>query len=247
MGMKPQINMWPQWLGLKLANGVIANSRAGLDAWGISENKGNVIYNGFDPDRLSLCNGKKFHWADLPIIVVMTGIMEKRKDYVTFLEAARQMYENGERNWRFVAIGNGPDRAKLMADASDLIDVGQVEFPEPGLEVLPLVNQAHIGVLMSHATYHAEGCSNSIMEYMACGLPVVCNNMGGNSELVVDGETGYIIPADDAVALADRLLYLRNNPQVAGRLGKAGKQRLLSQFTVDKMVHATLRIYEEAL
>jgi glycosyltransferase involved in cell wall biosynthesis len=245
-GMLPERNRLTQYIGMAWADRVIANNQAGLSVWGISSTKGRIVYNGFDPDRLPLCYPDE-HRSNSPIRVVMTGRMVREKDYLTFLNAARWLINKDEQAWKFVAIGSGPDRAELMASVRDLIDAGLVEFPESGLEVLPLVNQCHIGVLMSHPTHHAEGCANSILEYMACGLPVVCVNTGGNSELVAEGETGYLISPGDPLALVDRLLRLGTIPKDAERLGQAGRQRLLAHFSVETMIQATLRVYAEVL
>ncbi len=84
-------------------------------------------------------------------------------------------------------------------------------FIDPGLEVLPLVRTADIGVLMSNEDLHREGCSNAIMEYMSCALPVVCSAGGGNPELVLEGETGYLVSSGDSAALADALALHRRS------------------------------------
>lgn len=250
MGDRPPRRLFVQWLGMRCADRIITNSQAGLDAWGIHSSKGRVVYNGFDPERLSLC-GKALQMKASPTEVIMTGSMERgvsrRKDYATFFEALRYLLKQDQNEWRFIALGDGPDRQSLLAGASDLVNAGMLKFPEPIMEVLPYVTEAYIGVLMSHPVYHAEGCSNSIMEYMACGLPVICNDTGGNRELVVDGETGFLIPAGDSQALAEKLIYLRNNPREAERFGQAGRRRLLAHFSVETMIEKTIQIYEEVL
>jgi glycosyltransferase involved in cell wall biosynthesis len=175
----------------------------------------------------------------------MVGRMQSEKDYGTYFDAIRLIAKN-ESNCRFIALGQGDQRESLLKQAGSLVESGVLIFPEPSLEVLPYLKKAHVGVLMTAKGIH-EGISNAIMEYMACGLAVICSEGGGNSELVLNNETGYLIPVGDAVALADRLLHLRNDPQALERLGQAGRQRLLDNFSVGKMVQATLQIYEEIL
>ena len=121
---------------------------------------------------------------------------------------------------------------------------GVVEFVAPGLEVIPVVARADAGVLMTNDAVHAEGCSNSIMEYMACGLPVVCADSGGNRELVTDGVTGFLVASGDAPALARRLAELRASGRAAA-MGAAGRERLLRDFTVARMVSAYTSLYDE--
>jgi len=197
-----------------LADRVIANSRAGLNAWGVTPDKGRVAHNGFDPERLPLekCSERT---ADT-FTAVMAARMSPVKDFHLFIQAARLLTVDGRRNdWRFLALGSGFAKASLIADARDLIERGTVSFMDAGLEVFPYLRNANAGILMTNPTLLEEGCSNSILEYMAGGLPVVCSDSGGNKEVVVNGETGFIIPPLNAEALAERLAWLRQNRDVA--------------------------------
>jgi glycosyltransferase involved in cell wall biosynthesis len=244
-GMVPLRRGLANRLSMHWAERVIANSRAGLRAYRLTPARGRVVYNGFDPARLPLCAAASPDPAG-PFTAVMTGRMVPEKDYRTFLAAARELSRTGGA-WRFLAVGDGPDRPLLLRDAGDLASRGVVAFPRPGLEVLTVVREAHAGVLMTDPARHAEGCSNAIMEYMACGLPVVCADSGGNRELVRDGETGFVIPPADTTALAGRLRWLADHPAQARRMGERGRARLLHDFTVDAMVAGTVAVYEELL
>lgn len=235
------------WLwSLGWAQCVIANSRAGLEAFGISPARGRVVYNGLDAERLSICV-RTPREPTAPFTAIMVGRMHPMKDYASFVEAARLAAQSDRKTWRFVAMGSGPQRAMLSEQTQDLAEQGIFLMPEPSLEVLPHVCGADIGVLMTSPGSHAEGCSNAIMEYMACGLPVVCSDSGGNRELVLDGQTGFVIPPGDVKALVDRLFWLRHNPEEATRMGNAGRRRLREEFTVDRLVTDTLAVYADAL
>lgn len=234
---------------MRLADVVVANSRAGLEAWGIRPPKGRVVYNAFDPDRLAVLDdaGATAPAAGdrLPFTVVMTGRLHPHKDFRTLLAAARLVTEgSAPGDWRFLVVGDGPDAAALRHEAAALVDAGAVDFIAPGIEVLPVVAGADVGVLLTDAAVHAEGCSNSIMEYMACGLPVVASDSGGNRELVTDGVTGYLVPSGDAAALARRLVGLREQSRRAA-MGAAGRARLASDFTLAAMVGAYVSVYDE--
>ena len=243
---------------MRFADVVVANSRAGLDAWGVRSPKGRVVYNAFDPARLegiAACNlaedagpaveGPGGSPAGRPFTVVMTGRLHAHKDFRTFLTAARLTATGSPAgSWRFLVVGDGEEREALRAEAGDLVAAGVVDFAAPGLEVLPLVADADAGVLLTNDAVHAEGCSNSIMEYMACGLPVVANDSGGNRELVEDGVSGYLVASGDAAAVARRLEELRAAPgRVA--MGAAGRERLLREFTLSAMVGSYVHIYDE--
>ena len=239
----PSRGIATRW-GMKWAVRVIANSQAGLAAWRIGSERGRVVHNGFDAERLALCTRRNVGTGGA-FTVVMTGRMHRHKDYCTFFVAARKVIESTGQNWRFLAVGKGPDRSALMKESQDLVHSGVVSFPEPRIEVLGIVREAHVGVLMSHPVLAAEGCSNSIMEYMACGLPVVCSDGGGNREIVTDGETGFVIPPADPSALAEKLLWLRSHPEDAERMGNAGRDRITREFAVGNMISQTISVYEE--
>lgn len=232
-------------LGLAGATLIVANTRAGLQAWGVNSAKGRVVHNGFDASRLTTVKERADRSGD-EFTVVMTGRMAPEKDYDLVVDVARRL-SGRSAGWRFVLIGDGPDRPRLLRSARDLVDVGVVEFPEPGLEVLDHVRDADVGVLMSTPSLHLEGISNSIMEYMALGLPVVCGEGGGNPELVLDGVTGVIVPPRNPVVLAERLAYLRDRQEERRAMGAAGRARVLSDFSVGAMVDAMLGVYEEAI
>jgi glycosyltransferase involved in cell wall biosynthesis len=243
---------------MALADVVVANSQAGLDAWGVRRPKGRVVYNAFDPARLELTHAagrpeepaaddarEPDASAGRPFTVVMTGRLHVHKDFGTLLAAARLLAASAPAGaWRFLLVGDGKEGGTLRAEAEDLVRAGVVDFVAPGLEVLPLVASADAGVLLTNDAVHAEGCSNSIMEYMACGLPVVANDSGGNRELVEDGVTGYLVASGDAPGVAGRLEELRVSARRSA-MGAAGRERLLRDFTLTTMVDQYARIYDE--
>ena len=98
---------------------------------------------------------------------------------------------------------------------------------------------------MTDPEVRAKGCSNAIMEYMACGLPVICSDTGGSAELVRDGREGYVIAPYDASALAGNLLELGAHPEIGMSMGTNGRRRIQQEFTIDRMVKAYVRAYEE--
>ena len=276
---------------------VVANSWAGLDAWGVGTARGRVVYNGFDPERLALCaprepddttrrarcrraggrraprtagglrrgggEGRRSHGGDDRPHDAAQGF---RHADPRGAAAGRRRRRRGGRicrrvpaaatggaaragasPWRFVLLGDGPERPRLEELAGDLVGRGVVAFVDPGLEVLPFLRDADVGVLMSAEQLHREGCSNAIMEYMASGLPVVCSRGGGNPELVADGATGYLVTAGDARGLAARLAGLAADPAGRARMGAAGRSRLLEEFNVERMIARLVRVYDEVV
>ena len=158
--------------------------------------KGRVVYNAFDPARRALLDGVATARRSPP---ARQGGLHgghdrpagaRRRTSATFLAAARLVAdEDGPAGtWRFLLVGDGPGgRGAAPRGRRTSSRAGVVEFVAPGLEVCRWCAQPTSGVLLTNDGVHAEGCSNSIMEYMACGLPVVANDSGGNRELVEDG------------------------------------------------------------
>jgi len=237
----PRRGLANRW-SMKWAALVVANSQAGFRAWGIPTEKGRVIYNGFDSERIESCK-EILSIRENVVKVVMTGRMVAAdKDFATFLDAARLIVNSSNHRWQFIAVGNGADRQRLIDSNGDLIADCKVVFIDGKTDVLPVLRSAHIGVLVSHQKIE-EGCSNSIMEYMACGLPVICGESGGNREVVIDGVTGFIIPPGNPQALAEKLLLLRRDAALAQLMGAAGRERILRDFSVEKMVNSYVDIY----
>jgi glycosyltransferase involved in cell wall biosynthesis len=244
-GAGPSARGWLRRAMISQADVVIANSQAGFDAWGVDTRRGRVIHNGFDPDRWALCVIK--HSAPPPTTVVMTARMNPAKDFSCLLDAARVLHSEDPNGWRFLAVGSGEERPALLSEYKDLLESGVVAFPDVGTEVLSLVSGAHIGVLLTDPAFAVEGLPNSIMEYMACGLPDVCTESGGNGELVLDGRTGLFVPPSDVDAVVQRLRFLSQNPATASRMGRAGRSRIASVFTVERLVAETIEAYDLAL
>lgn len=227
---------------MRRCDAVCANSLAGLRAYGFMPGKrGYVVYNGFDDTRL-----QTVPWCP-PITdrvsVVMAARMVAEKDFQLLLTAAEILGTAEPDRWRFVLVGDGPMREFLMAEASRLKGC-EVEFVSPGTEVLPIVAGADIGVLLTTAETHAEGCSNTILEYMASGLPVVCTDSGGNREVVREGVTGHLVPPTDTEAVSTVLRRLADNQLARRLMGDAARADLRARFSVEQMVSAYAEIYE---
>ncbi len=140
-------------------------------------------------------------------------------------------------------IGDGPERDRLMKFARDINIDHHIRFTGHRADAANLLRVMDVFWLASEF----EGQSNSLMEAMAAGLPVVASDIPPNRELVVDGETGFLVKVGDRVGFqqfTDRLLA---DPQLARRLGDAGRERMCREFSLDSMVAAYATLYREVM
>jgi glycosyltransferase involved in cell wall biosynthesis len=96
-------------------------------------------------------------------------------------------------------------------------------------------------------TSNNEGCSNSLLEAMALGKPVVATDVGGNRELVQHGRTGLLVPPGDAEMVARAILSLINDAGLAGSLGMEARRQVIAEFDQESMVRNYQRLYAETL
>ena len=107
------------------------------------------------------------------------------------------------------------------------------------MDVPELLSECAVSVLPSLS----EGLSNTLLESMAAGAPVVATNVGGNPEVVQEGSTGFLVPPRDPDALADRICRVLNDRSLAARLGEAGRRRVVEHFSMERMLRDTERLY----
>jgi glycosyltransferase involved in cell wall biosynthesis len=232
-------------LMLHLADARVANSKAGFASRGMRHDApGNyVIYNGFDMRR--------FETRTVPVnvlgfetggrkVVGMVGEFSDYKDFPTFIRAAQKVLAQ-RRDVIFVAAGAGKnlDLCKRMVSPGE----ESIRFLGERKDVEALVQQMDIGVLCTFT----EGISNSVMEYMAAGKPVVVTDGGGSSELVTEGETGFLVPASNPTAVAEKIGALLDEPDKACKMGTAGRRRLKEGFSLEQLVGNTVKMYKSVL
>jgi glycosyltransferase involved in cell wall biosynthesis len=145
----------------------------------------------------------------------------------------------------FVFAGDGPTlqacQALVPAEQRDTIRfLGQ--FPAAGQPhvIEDLVDSFDVGVL---ATF-TEGISNTVVEYMVLEKPVVASDGGAMSELLVDGETGFLVPPRDAAQLAARIEQLLDDAGLRLRMGQAGRRRVESAFLLERQVAKFVALYD---
>jgi glycosyltransferase involved in cell wall biosynthesis len=248
------ISVWEsEWLRARLtfplSAAIVGNSRAGLEVYRAPRGKSHCIYNGFDPKRVAVLEDPRDIRAKFSVttekVAGMVGEFAERKDFATFVLAAQKLLDGG-RDVTFLLVGDGETleacRALVRKEHA-----GKIRFLGWQDHVESIVNVMNVGVLATNADVHGEGVSNSILEYMALGKPVVATDTGGTKEIVVDGETGYLVKNRDAAGLALRVGELLDSPSLARSMGERGRARVAEIFSIQRMGEEYLRLYSDLL
>lgn len=209
---------------------------------GINERKIQAICNGvdtliFNPDEKCLVRSKYGHNDD-EIIIGTVGRLDPVKNQRLLIKAFAQL-KSKYINITLLVIGDGPCREDLERLVEDLDLKQKVSFLGMRDNVPELMKLLDIFVLPSII----EGISNTILEAMATGLPVIATSVGGNPELVVDGKTGYLVPGEDIGSLEKALETYIHNPAIVKQHGTAGRERAVKEYALDKMVNNYETLY----
>lgn len=215
----------------------------------ISPDKLDRIYNGVDHVRFHPGDSAALpaEFVDSNSIVFGTvGRMHGVKDQVSLSRAFIRLC--GERpelapKLRLVLIGEGPLRQTCM-DLLMEAGVSELTWLPGSLDDVPAVMRAFdVFVLPSQA----EGISNTILEAMACGLPVIATDVGGNGELVENRHTGTLIPSKDPEALAKQMAIYADDPQRRRQQGENGRNRIVERFSMAQMLSAYSNLYDQLM
>lgn len=203
---------------------------------GVDPRSIHTIWNGIDLER--------FNWAGVtsggPALFV--GRLTPEKDVATLLHAA-SIVAARDRSFRLLVAGDGPCAADLRDLAASLNLGRHVQFLGEARDVRPLLNGASMFVLPSVS----EGLPLTVLEAMACGLPVVATDVGGTPEAVEDGRTGLLVPPRSPSPLAEAILRLRGDEASAREMGREGRWRAEASFDVRGMVSRYESLYEDML
>jgi glycosyltransferase involved in cell wall biosynthesis len=164
--------------------------------------------------------------------IVSVGRLKEPKDFVTLRRALESIERDG---WHAMVAGDGPQRAELEGGPFELL--GERD------DVRELLAVSDVFVLSSRS----EGLPMSVIEAMAAGLPVVATAVGGVPELVVDGETGMLVPPGDERSLASALRRLLADPELRRQMGDAGRRRAEQLFDLGRFHREHLELYERLL
>lgn len=223
-----------------------------VNAIGVPRDRISRICNGVDTDRFhptetgrGLLPGSPLNESGLRVIGTV-GRLQAIKDQRNLIRAFALLLERmpaSADDLRLMVVGNGPLRREIEAEMLRLGVTDKVWLAGERADIPEVLRSMDIFVLPSRA----EGISNTVLEAMASGLPVVATDVGGSSELVVSSRTGILVPARDPDLLADALAAYLTDPAQASAHGRAGRDRVQAEFSLDGMVARYTELYESKM
>jgi glycosyltransferase involved in cell wall biosynthesis len=214
-----------------------------VEQTGFPLSKINVIHNGVDTRRFQRSESARQQYRTAlgissgDFCIGCVGRLSRIKDYPTILRAVEVLSQSCP-SWRLFIVGAGAELPVLQEFVSSRpVLAGRVRFMGASDRVSEFLSAMDTYVLPSIC----EGISNSLLEAMAAGLPVVVTDTGGNPEVVADGDSGLLFPVGDCRALARHLALLYRNSEMCDRLGRTASRWVNDSFSLDGMV----RKYEE--
>jgi glycosyltransferase involved in cell wall biosynthesis len=206
-----------------------------------------TLHNGIELERISASAPDlqlREQWgfgAEDPVITSVANV-RRVKGIDTLVQAARIVCREFP-HARFVVVGgeNEADYGKELRQTIQTMGLARnVFFAGLTEQVIPILKISQIFCLMSRS----EGFSSALLEAMACSLPCVVTRVGGNSEAVLDGETGFVVAPEDHAAAGDRILRLLRDPQRRAAMGAESRRVVSDKFTAGKMAADLAAFYE---
>jgi sugar transferase (PEP-CTERM/EpsH1 system associated) len=246
-------NEWNRRLHAPLVHRFVALSkhqeRYLAERVGIAPRRITQIYNGVDVERFrprdaATTSAATPNDASRPFVIGTVGRMQEVKDPLNLVEAflhLRRARPDLAPRVRLVLVGEGSLRGAVAERLREGGAQDAARLAGAREDVAEQLRALDLFALPSKA----EGISNTILEAMATGLPVVATRVGGNPELVLEGATGLLVPPSDPASLAGALARYAENPALAAAHGAAGRERAVAEFSLDRMVARYAALYDE--
>ena len=181
----------------------------------------------------------EFDVKENELLVASIGELDDNKNHITVIRA---LAKSGRKNWKYVVCGVGPNKDKLLKAADELGVESQVVLAGYRSDIPDILNATDIFVFSS---FH-EGMPVSVLEAMACSLPVVCSAIRGNVDVVKDGDNGYLFKPSDGDTLSRRIALLMDNEALRLQMGAKNK-KIVREFSLDAVTEELKAIYSKVL
>ncbi|HET8563629.1 MAG TPA: glycosyltransferase family 4 protein [Candidatus Binatia bacterium] len=237
-------NWYTRHLYNRRVDGVIAISRDivnRLVTAGVEREKIRLIHSGIDPLPFQ-CSAKASCLNEDGPVVGTAAVLEERKGHRYLFQAAALLKQKGHRI-KYMVAGEGSLREELQELARGLELKQEVTFLGFVDDMPKFLSKIDIFVLPS---LH-EGLGVAALEAMAAGKPVVASRVGGLAEIVIDTDTGFLVPPKDAEALAEAIRQLSNKTSMAEIMGSRAADRVQQHFTMEQMARKNEAYYYELL
>ena len=226
---------------------IVSNSVAGLKSYCLEKYKrAHVIHNGIDICSKNICDEERNSNKDMQncaFIVGMVANMRWKKDFLTFIKSGIEVLKK-RNDVLFYVVGDGIDMPKYKRYLEGHKNKENFKFVGHTTKVEHYIMKMDVCVLANSKS--GEGISNSIMEYMICGKPVIATDLGGNNELVINGVTGFLVEEYDYKDIAGKIIYLLENPIKRLTIGIEGRKIIETKFSVDAMVDKYTDVYKNS-
>ena len=239
------------WVERRLHNrmdAVLGNSKAVVEQLKqekVDLQKIGLIYNGVEVKDLCKLPTRKEcrRMLGFPLeglIFITVANLHAYKGHEVLLKGIGQIFQDLPKGWMLLCLGRDKGTEGHLKNISRKLGLApHVWWMGEVQDVNKFLRAASIGILASQE----EGFSNSILESMASGLPMVVTGVGGNPEAVVDNLTGFVVPPKDPIALGKALLTLARDPVLCDRMGREGQKRVESEFSLDQCVKSYEQVY----
>lgn len=215
----------------------------------VNPRKIRLIYNGIETDVFNRAiqqrDPYRYRLGIIPQnkVIINVANLIGYKGHTDFLKAVKLVKDQHK---DVVVLLVGEDRGiqeSLENEARQLGIFYNIRFLGMRSDIPCLMAASDISVVCSHE----EGFSNVLLESMAAGLPVVATRVGGNSEALIDGVTGWLVPPKKPEEMARKLMDLLDSPEKGSAWGQNGKERVIREFNLQHMIQSHLKLYEDGL
>lgn len=248
---------WYQRFMVAFADRIVCVSAAVAGQFSSPGAKGKVVvlHNGFpasefsdvESDRIESFR-KRFALGERPVVSVIGRIKLARKGQDVLVRAIARLPER-HHPARFLCVGSPFPGNE--AHQRKLVDLAEQLGVSDHLTITGDVDDVHAAYASSDVVVLPsalpEPFGGVVVEAMALGIPVIGTAIGGTTEQILDGQTGYLVPPNDPAALADRLTMLLDDQELRRTMGEKGRSRFLSEFEFEPFYRTMLSIYETAL